>query len=133
GGAMSQITIEPAGRFSVSGENFVMDMSARERRPSTSDAFTIVKTEPYLRVYEQLASVFSPRSILELGIFQGGSYVLLDKLFKPHRMSALDIKPQPVPPLLKYVADKQGRFVHFSTSQADRKILEDIVRNELAD
>ena len=117
----------------MGGENFVITVPIEERRLSTSDAFTIVKNEPYLRVYEELASVFSPRSILELGIFQGGSYVLLDKLFSPHRMSALDIKPQPVPPLLKYVADKEGRFVHFSTSQADRKILEDIVRNELAD
>ena len=38
-----------------------------------------------------------------------------------------------VAPLLQYVADKEGRFVHFSTSQSDRKILEHIVRNELAD
>ena len=28
---------------------------------------------------------------------------------------------------------REGRFVHFSTSQSDRKILEHIVRNELAD
>ena len=45
--------------------------------------------EPYLRVYEELASSFSSRSILELGVFQGGSYVFLDKLFKPRRMSVL--------------------------------------------
>jgi len=130
---MSQITIDPAGRFSVGGENFVMDMSARERRPSTSDAFTIVKNEPYLRVYEQLASVFSPRSILELGIFQGGSYVLLDKLFKPRRMSAVEINQQPVAPLLHYVTATEGRFVHFSTSQSDRETLGRIVRDELSD
>src|SRR5438477_11910491 len=48
-------------------------------------------------------------------------------------MSAVDIRPQPVPQLLAYIADKEGRFVHFSASQTDRKILEDIVRNELAD
>jgi hypothetical protein len=105
----------------------------KECRPSTSDAFTIAKNEPYLRVYEDLASTFSPRSILELGIFQGGSYVLLDKLFKPRRMSAVEISPQPVAPLLRYVADKDGRFVHFSTSQSDRETLKRIVQNELAD
>jgi cephalosporin hydroxylase len=59
--------------------------------------------------------------------------VLLDKLFKPRRMSAVDISGQPVAPLLQYIADKEGRFVHFSTSQSDREILEHIVRNELAD
>jgi predicted O-methyltransferase YrrM len=130
---MNRIAIDHGGRFSFGGENFVIDMSATERRPSTLEAFTIVKNEHYLRIYEELVSVFWPRSILELGIFQGGSYVLLDKLFKPRRMSAVDISGQPVAPLLQYLADKEGRFVHFSTSQSDREILEHIVRNELAD
>ena len=130
---MNRIEIGPGQEFSLGGENFVITVPVKEPRLSTSDAFTIAKNEPYLRVYEELASAFSPRSILELGIFQGGSYVLLDKLFSPRRMSAVDIRPQPVPPLLEYVADKEGRFVHFSTSQTDRKILNDIVRSELAD
>ena len=129
---MNRIAIDPEGRFSFGGENFVLSVALKDRPPSTSEAFTIAKNEHYLRVYEELASAFSPRSILELGIFQGGSYVFLDKLFKPRRMSAVDISGQPVAPLLQYVADKEGRFVHFSTSQSDREILEHIVRNELA-
>lgn len=130
---MNRIAIDPEGRFSFGGENFVLSVALKNRPPSTSEAFTIAKNEHYIRVYEELASVFSPRSVLELGIFQGGSYVLLDKLLNPHRMSAVDISGQPLAPLLQYVADKEGRFVHFSTSQSDRKILEHIVRNELAD
>src|SRR5205809_7074350 len=117
---MNRIEISPSQEFSLGGENFVITVPIEERRLSTSDAFTIVNNEPYLRVYEQLASVFSPRSILELGIFQGGSYVLLDKLFKPRRMSAVEINQQPVAPLLRYVTATAGRFVHFSTSQSDR-------------
>lgn len=105
----------------------------KDRRPSTSDAFTIVKNEPYLRVYEDLASGFSPRSILELGIFQGGSYVFLDKLFKPRRMSAIDIRQKPVEPLLDYVSHSENRFVYFGTSQCDGETLREIVRGELAD
>jgi predicted O-methyltransferase YrrM len=132
---MNRIAIGPEGRFCFGGENFVVGghVPPKDRRTSTSEAFTIAKNEPYLRIYEDLASALSPRSILELGIFQGGSYVLLDKLLNPHRMSAVDISGQPVAPLLQYVADKEGRFVHFSTSQSDRKILEHIVRDELAD
>jgi cephalosporin hydroxylase len=80
---MNRIAVGPEGEFSLGGENFVSDVSAKDRRQSTAEAFTIIKNEPYLRVYEHLASDFSPRSILELGIFQGGSYVFLDKLFKP--------------------------------------------------
>ena len=130
---MSRIAIDHANRFSLGGENFVIDMSATARRLSTSEAFTIVKNEHYLHIYEELASLFLPHSILELGIYQGGSYVLLDKLFNPRRMSAVEIRGQPVLPLLEYVADKPDRFVHFSTSQSDRKILEQIVRDDLAD
>jgi hypothetical protein len=129
---MNRIAIGPEARFSLGGENFVITVPVKETRLSTSEAFTLAKNEPYLRVYEDLASAFSPRSILELGIFQGGSYVLLDKLFKPRRMSAVDISRDPVEALCHYVADQEGRFVHFSTSQSDGEVLEHIVRNELA-
>jgi predicted O-methyltransferase YrrM len=132
---MNQIKIGRGGKFSLGGENFVIegDLPAKDRRPSTSEAFTILKSEPYLRVYENLASVFSPKSILELGIFHGGSYVFLDKLFKPRRMSAVDIRPQPVQPLLHYISRNENRFVHFGTSQQDGEVLKQIVFGELAD
>jgi predicted O-methyltransferase YrrM len=131
---MNPIKIGSGGEFSLGGENFVIegDLPPKDRRPSTSEAFTIVKSEPYLRVYEELASVFSPRSILELGIFQGGSYVFMDKLFKPRRMSAVEISSKPVAPLLQYLSRTEDRFVHFATSQRDSEILRHIVLGELA-
>jgi cephalosporin hydroxylase len=133
--AMNQIEISPGGECSLGGENFVIEVAVppKERRPSTSETFTIAKNEPYLRVYEDLASGFAPRSILELGIFQGGSYVFLDKLFKPRRMSAVDLRPQPVEPLIHYLSRTENRFVHFATSQGDGEILRQIVLGELAD
>jgi len=132
---MNPIKIDPSGEFSLGGENFMIegDVPAKDRRPSTSEAFTIVKSEPYLRVYEDLAAGFSPRSILELGIFQGGSYVFLDKLFKPGRMSAVEISPRPIAPLLQYLSRTENRFVHFATSQCDDEKLREIVLGELAD
>ncbi|HZR64399.1 MAG TPA: class I SAM-dependent methyltransferase [Terriglobales bacterium] len=129
---MNRIVIDPEEHFSIGGENFVITVPVNDRRSSTSGAFTIAKNEPYLRVYEELASSFSPRSILELGIYEGGSYVLLDKLFKPSRMSAVDISPNPIEALCHYVEGKQDRFLHFSTSQSNREVLENAVQNELA-
>jgi hypothetical protein len=132
---MDQIKIDPRGEFSLGGQKFVIEVAvptAKDRRPSTSEAFTIVKNEPYLRAYEDLASGFSPRSLLELGIFEGGSYVFLDKLFKPRRISAVDIRRRPVEPLLDYVSHSENRFVHFGTSQCDGERLREIVRGELA-
>jgi predicted O-methyltransferase YrrM len=132
---MDPIKISSGGEFSLGGENFVIEgeVPTKDRRPSTSEAFTIVKSEPYLRAYEDLASNFSPRSILELGVFQGGSYVFLDKLFNPYRMSAVEISPKPVVPLLHYVSRTENRFVHFATSQRDGEMLKQIVLGELAD
>ncbi len=132
---MNPIQIESGREFSLGGEKFVIEVAVppKDRRPSTSQAFTIAKNEPYLRVYEDLASGFSPRSILELGIFQGGSYVFLDKLFKPRRMSAVEIRPKPVAPLLDYLSRTENRSVHFGTSQCDGDKLRQIVLGELAD
>jgi hypothetical protein len=132
---MNPIKIKSGGEFSLGGEEFVIEVAvpAKGRRPSTSEAFTIVKNEPYPRVYEDLASGFSPRSILELGIFQGGSYVFLDKLFKPQRMSAVEISPKPVQPLLDYLSRTENRSVHFGTSHCDGDKLTQIVLGELAD
>jgi predicted O-methyltransferase YrrM len=132
---MNPIKIAPGGKFSLGGENFLIEVAVplKDRRPSTAEAFTIAKNEPYLRVYEDLIAGFSPRSILELGIFQGGSYVFLDKLFKPQRMTAVDIRQKPVEPLLDYVSHSENRFVHFGTSQCDGETLREIVRGELAD
>ena len=131
---MNRIKIDPGGKFSLGCENFLIEVGvpANKRHLSTSEAFTIVKSEPYLRVYEELAAGFSPRSILEFGIYQGGSYVFLDKLFKPRRMSAIDIRPVPVAPLVQYCSRIPNRFIHLGTSQCDGEILKQIVLGELA-
>jgi spermidine synthase len=132
---MNPIKISSSGEFSLGGEKFVIEVALppKDRRPSTSETFTINKNEPYLRIYEDLASGFSPRSILELGIFQGGSYVFLDKLFKPRRMSAVEIRAKPVAPLLDYLSRTENRSAHFATSQCDGEKLRKIVLGELAD
>jgi hypothetical protein len=78
--------------FSLNGVNFIIDISpGPARRPSDSSAFTIVKAPEVLEFYRSLARSVKPRGILELGIFQGGSYVLLDQLFQPTTIAALDI------------------------------------------
>jgi hypothetical protein len=59
--------------------------------------------------------------------------VLLEKLFKPRRMSAVDIRPQPVEPLLHYASRNGNRFVHLGTSQQDGEVLKQIVLGALAD
>ena len=128
---MERIEIRDGRSLTVDGVDFIIDCSRGARRPSYDQAFTLVKPEPYIRFYESLAAHFQPRGLLELGVFQGGSYVLLDKIFRPGRMSAVEISPVPVAPLMRHVERTPGRSVHFGTSQSDRDALRGIVARDL--
>lgn len=129
---MKPILIDQNQKFNLSGIDFVIDVSAgKRRRQSDSEAFTLVKNEPYIRFYESLAASVKPKGVLELGIFQGGSYVFLDKLLKPERMSAIDINPEPVIPLVNYLRQNKNRHANFGISQSDKAALERIVAEDL--
>jgi predicted O-methyltransferase YrrM len=118
-------------KFSFGGENFVVDTASKGRRLSDSEAFTLVKSKVLLNTYLQLAKQIKPASMLELGVFQGGSYVLLDKMFNPNRISAVEISDKPIEPLVDYVSRTPGRTVHFATSQADEIALTRILAEDL--
>jgi len=119
-------------QFSVDGENFVIDTSATHfRRPSDESAFTLVKTPEYVNLYILLTNIMKPKTILEVGVFQGGSYVMLDKLFKPDAMSAIELSPKPIAPLQNYCKSREGRFVRWGCNQVDTDTLQSIVANDL--
>jgi hypothetical protein len=127
---MTPIAIDERGRFTLDGIEFVVDLSS-PGRPSENGSFTIAKSEPYIRFYEGLARGSSPEGLLELGIYQGGGFVFLDKLFSPKRMSALDLSDDPIEPLVSYVAARKNRHAHFATSQSDEAALRRIVDEDL--
>lgn len=126
-----RIEIGNGEEFVLDGERFVIDCARGDRRPSDDHAFTLVKNAPYIRFYEDLATTLQPRGLLELGIFQGGSYVLLDKIFRPSRMSAVEISPTPVAPLERYLSRHRDRTAHFGVSQTDEAALRRIVACDL--
>lgn len=108
-------------RFHVDGEQFVIDTSAgANRRKSDAEAFTIVKTRRFLDIYAKAAEGQQGRKLLELGIFEGGSLVLFDKLFRPAKMVGVDLKKNSVPALDDYVAKRGGAVkTYYGTSQDD--------------
>ncbi|MCB1418007.1 MAG: class I SAM-dependent methyltransferase [Notoacmeibacter sp.] len=118
--------------FEYGGQRFRVDVSkGKNRRPSDNEAFTIVKGKELIAFYEELASKIRPKTVLEVGVFQGGSYVLLDQIFKPEKMTAVEIDKAPVQPLQDYIAARQDRSVHWGTSQANEAALQKIVDNDL--
>jgi predicted O-methyltransferase YrrM len=119
------------GSFEIDGIRFQLDVSPPPRRPSRADDFTLVKTPEYLPLYAAIAAEYRPRTILELGIFEGGSFVLLDKLFAPDRLAAIELRPTPIAPLDAYCAAREHRSAHYGVSQTDVAALGAVVTDAL--
>lgn len=131
-GCIVELLPPNATTFSLGDQNFVIDVTATYyRRPSDASAWTIVKTPEYLNTYAMLARAHKPKTILELGIFQGGGYVFFDQLFRPDAVSAVELSAEPVAPLMRYVGARQRRHCHFGTRQDDAVLLARIVEDDL--
>lgn len=94
--------------------------------PTEPDHFVLIKPRDAIERYvEQLAGP-EIRTLLELGIYRGGSTVFFERLLRPDRIVALDLKPGPCMPLEGFINrhELRSRFsIHYSTDQADREAL----------
>ena len=117
--------------FEIGGIKFTIDITpGPKRRQSTDGNFTLVKTKSYLRDYVALGDGSFPH-IFELGIFQGGSLVFFDKLFKPERLVGLDITPTKIDALENYIQNSAPHIkTYYNASQGDAKLLASIVRDD---
>lgn len=60
------------------------------------------------------------KRVLEVGVYQGGSFVFLDRLLKPEKISAIELSNVAIPALDQYVRDNHDRArLHYGTSQDD--------------
>jgi len=92
--------------FELDGVKFVVDTRpGPQRGKSEENSFVLVKS-PAARAFYESLRVASPKSILELGMFEGGSLVYFDKLFAPKRLVGIDNRQTSIPALEKY---KEGR------------------------
>jgi predicted O-methyltransferase YrrM len=76
------------------------------------EQLVVLKPRHLVERYEVLVDELKPRTIVELGIYQGGSVALLAQLARPIRLVALDLAPD------------RGRLDRFIAEQH----LEDVVR-----
>jgi predicted O-methyltransferase YrrM len=94
--------------FELGGEVFARDLRIRHERALTSeDSFTIVKTNSHLNLYSYFRQ-FSPKSIFEVGYFEGGSSVFIDRLFSPEHLTCVDNRKTRVTEVDNYI-DRQDR------------------------
>ncbi len=120
-----------ATSFEVGGNRITMDYAhGGSKRASVNNNFTIMKSREFLTHYLELVGG-NYKKVLELGVYQGGSFVFLDGILRPDKISAIEISDVPIPALDGYVAKNKGRaIVHYCTSQDDVAALQRIVADD---
>jgi Methyltransferase domain len=117
--------------FEIGGYTITLDYEiGGSKLKSSARNFTIMKAPSFLDHYTVLKSE-GFKKILELGVYQGGSFVFLDQLLKPEKFSAVEISSVPIPALDTYVSNNADRAkLYYSTSQDDVGRLNDIVETD---
>lgn len=107
--------------FEIDDVRFVIDIRpGEERGKSTTNEFVLVKARPLLDFYRSLRQR-APRTILELGMFEGGSLVLFDKLYRPERLVGVDVRDE-IAPLEVYRRDRAHIRTLYNRSQDDPEL-----------
>jgi SAM-dependent methyltransferase len=95
-------------------------------------AVVALKAPDFLERYAQILDREKIDNILELGVFEGGSALLLTSIFKPQKFVGID-RCAPVPELDKILSKNPiGRSIsiHYETSQDDEAKLNEILSRE---
>ena len=113
-------------KFFVSTDPALWDSAPR------SDELLLVKNQ---RLIETLLRC-APRkveSVLDLGIFKGGSVALYNELFSPRRIVGIDRNPQRIKKLDEYIAAHSLADtirLYYGTRQDDHEVLTNVVRDD---
>jgi predicted O-methyltransferase YrrM len=106
---------------------------AMANKPSSAKDFLVVKIPSMVEKTATLVKEINPKNILELGIFQGGSVVLYNELFKPRKFVAIDLNTVTLPHLEEYLRNYPGGSnvsLRLGVDQADRARLAEICATE---
>lgn len=102
---------------------------------STPELFVLLKPQHMLEDYLRRFRVDRPRTIVEVGVYQGGGAAMLWQLCRPDRLVGIDLATEPAPALAAYQAREgtDGLTVHWGTDQADTARVLEIVDQELGE
>ena len=121
-----------AGIISVDGTEFVRGFG----RDSTAERFFVQKPSALLEQYVDLCRDLKPATIVELGIFAGGSTALIALLAEPSRFVALELDEKPVVGLQQFIAQRGLTDVvrpYYGVDQSDQARLREVVDAEFGD
>jgi predicted O-methyltransferase YrrM len=118
--------------FTLDGVRYAAMNAAMNPRPEPDQLF-IFKSKPAIEQYERFVQLTTPKTVVELGIWAGGSTALLAQLAAPAKLVAMDIKPVRNRPLDAFIASHGlGDVVsaYYGVDQADASRLAEIVAHE---
>lgn len=121
--------------FQIDGTNFFasIDPAVYSVRKSTEESLLIVKNREMIESELQLSGQLECQNIVDLGVWQGGSVALLDSLFCPDKLVAIEYSDIELPALDSYIK-KKNRSSHISlnkgVNQADQSAVKSILDRE---
>jgi predicted O-methyltransferase YrrM len=119
-------------RFRIGDVAYVTTM----RHRATTDRLCVKKPPALIERIVELLAAFRHANIVELGISQGGSTALVAQIAEPRKLVAVELDPEPVEPLERYI-DSTGQRdrirPHYGVDQADRRRQEAILDEEFGD
>lgn len=118
-----RITWIDDSRFEVSGVQFVAALSGMA---STPQQFRLIKERSIIEHWCSVLDELSPRRIVELGIFKGGSTALLTLLADGAHVVAFDLDPDPVEALEHFCQERglgHRLSIHQGVDQGDREAI----------
>jgi hypothetical protein len=104
-------------------------------RQSSNDYFVLGKTRRMVETLIAETKALDVRRVLELGLYKGGSAVLLDQVYRPEKLAVVDLYPIQLPALEDYIERHAwGRLsLHTGVNQADHAALAEICRTQFGD
>ncbi|CAG0990045.1 8-demethyl-8-alpha-L-rhamnosyl tetracenomycin-C 2'-O-methyltransferase [Burkholderiales bacterium] len=92
-------------------------------RDSVDGRFIVGRTPGMLRALLRELGGRTPARIVDIGVYKGGSMVLLNELFRPEALLGLEINAADIAPLTRYLVERGGGRLRWARGidQADRK------------
>ncbi len=123
--------------FVVDGVRFFATITPSEYHSlkSTDEEFLIVKTRAMIEREIDGVDRARVRRILDIGIWQGGSVALYDRVFRPEKLVAVEYNPKPVEALARYVSRFGRREVrpYYGINQGNAAAMREILEKEFGD
>lgn len=94
----------------------------------------VAKSRDQVERYLRLQQSMHAEVIVELGIFRGGSTALLEALFRPQRLVAIELSPEPAAALSGHIRRRGLDEIirpHYGINQADRDRVAAVMASEL--